>query len=71
MGKLNDGLLLEEMKYSRAQFIRAFKLCKNNEEKIVNEKIASALNSRNTKIRILAGIQTKIWMIGSEFVNLP
>jgi hypothetical protein len=48
-GKPVCGQLLNEMKESRKKFRQVFNHCKNNENKIRNEKMVQSLNSKSTK----------------------
>ena len=49
LGKPSYGLALDEMKESRNEFKNAFRVCKNDKNRIINEKIALELQNRNTK----------------------
>ena len=48
-GKPRDGLLSSDMRLSRSNFRNALRFCKINEDKIINDKIASEFENHNSK----------------------
>ena len=49
-GKPREGLLFDRMNLSKSQFKRMIRFCKENEEKIISNKIASGLRGNRKKI---------------------